>query len=447
MIPVVCLNSRVDALYLAFDLQVSDGMFELATDCLEVVREYGRGTIELGGLQWAVKGPARSACLTASNGDWRLRWELQARTWALELRARAEYLCEADPEEVICEARRIAQSIGTVIGERLRRVDLAADFVGFELQDIDPGAWVRHPRSKMTEHNRPDRPDAIRQYRDRNLHRTGFAIAPGNVIQARIYDKTRELGWWKPGERSGAVPELPDRPGSIRPMRSRSGVPYGEWRPWSDHDRKLSLEHDRWLARGWNGKDDVTRVEFQLRGEALREICNREPDRITERDQWWAYLVGLPGDARATWLRLVVPDSATRLRRCPLDPRWDAVQRVVFSRAAQRKTVRVRRAGFAAIGQTWGCLLTALARADRLDVPAVSPERLRSGEEAGELLAGTPERDLVGRWWDTQTARARNLFVDAMLDDGRAAPGFGITKVLWGLLAAAARVERTRRDE
>jgi len=419
-----CLGARVDAIYLGFDIGFRESFLEDATRTLEIARESGVAVLEFGaiGVRLVVKRSARGGmtCLTASNRNWRLRVELQGRTWQVEIRARAELLCEADPDDVVADARILASQMGEIVGERLRRVDLAADFEGWDLQTVDPVGWVRHPRSKMTEHNRCAEPDAVRQYRDRSLARTGFVISPGNDVSCRVYDKTRELGWWHDASE--------------------------QWRPWSDHDEKIQLEHDRWEEGGWDGRGPVTRIEFQLRGEVLKELCGRDPDRLRERDEWWAYLVGLPGTNKRAWLRLVVPGVASRLRRCPLDPRWAAVQKVVFSERATKRAVRIRRPGFAAMAQAWGCLLTALAKADALVIPAVSIEALKDGSEVELLLSsGLPERVLVGAWWDRQVEKARTVFVDAMCEG--ADPGKALEKVLWQQLAAAARAERRYRDE
>ncbi len=70
----------------------------------------------------------------------------------------------------------------------------------------------------------------------------GITIAPGNPIMCRLYDKTVEL-------------RLPGR------------------------EEKLKLEHELWgdaVAPG----DSVTRVELQLRGEALDQLAMRDPTRL-----------------------------------------------------------------------------------------------------------------------------------------------------------------------
>jgi hypothetical protein len=105
-------------------------------------------------------------------------------------------------------------------------------------------------------------------------------------------------------------------------------------------DRR-SAEHARWRANGWNEIARVTRVEFQVRGVALKEMDGgqlRDTARFVQRlDALWKYLT-------CKWVRLCVLDSASRRARWKTDPRWRLVQDAQFFEStgemAERKRVR-----------------------------------------------------------------------------------------------------------
>ena len=90
---------------------------------------------------------------------------------------------------------------------------------------------------------------------------------------------------------------------------------------------KREIEEARWRANGWDGAQMVVRVEFQHRGAFLDEIKIRDPQRLESAiDAVWQR------DVR--WLSFIDPTSATRRRRCALDPRWEIVTATVFDHVA-----------------------------------------------------------------------------------------------------------------
>ena len=242
--------------------------------------------------------------------------------WSLELVARASYLANHSLEDVVLELRTWANAFGLVAEERLRRVDMAADFEGMPIEAEDADAFVRPPRSTMTSWCEGRKPDETwaKTYREASDRVTGHTICPGNALMLRVYNKTQE-------------------------MKIRHG---------EKAQKKAQLERHIWAENGWQG-GDVTRVEFQIRGDACKELLGRQVERLLkERQALWRYCA-------ERWVRLVVPDESTRLRRCSVDPRWQAVQSVTWG-AQQTPLRRVRHRGLATAGQAWGTLLTALAQ-------------------------------------------------------------------------------------
>jgi hypothetical protein len=130
-------------------------------------------------------------------------------------------------------------------------------------------------------------------------------------------------------------------------------------------DEKRAIEEARWRAAGWNGVDDVTRVEFQIRGDTLTEIDGgrlRDPEEFVSRaTTTWSYCT-------RSWLRLVQRDAATRLHRCPVDPRWTVVREATFGEWDGEIPVRIRRRGAARARLAYGVTLSYAAESG-----AVSP--------------------------------------------------------------------------
>src|SRR5262249_8585809 len=148
--------------------------------------------------------------------------------WRVEVEVRAIFLETYGPYVALAMARAIAREIITVVEERVRRIDLCADFVSFDLDEIDVDAW--HQRG----HARPVRHTALSEHYGYSV-RTGFDVGKGDT-RLRVYNKTEEL------------------------------------RVKGDAE-KLQIEHDGWKAKGsWNGIDEVTRTEFQLRGDTIKEL-------------------------------------------------------------------------------------------------------------------------------------------------------------------------------
>jgi len=397
-VTVRCLGCRVDALVLAFDVTFDPAVCEVFERAWSEAAELGGTSLSLRGLTVSVRRSRIPHRLALETADWRGVVEWDGRAWGLELVARAEWLALEPIELVVDDLREVAKVCGEIRSERLRRVDLCADFSGWNLSEDDANGYVVHPRARVTGYTELRKPDErhpngvprCQTYRQRDGKVTGHTVCPGNPLMARVYDKTAEL--------AHACPPM-------------NGI---AWKPWPRRESKAAFEFRRWLESGWDGVGNVTRLEFQLRGEVLQELCERRVDAVlTELDSWWAYCVG-DGMDHLGWMRLVLPGTATRLRRCELDPRWVAVRAVVF-RHKQAAAVRVRVRGFATSAQAWGAALGALGEADTLIVPA---ETCLQPNDLEERAAQHP--DPMGALmlaFDSQMERFREVFLGACAVD------------------------------
>jgi len=285
--------------------------------------------------------------------------------WTLELTARASWLACTDLIAAVAALTKLAGLFGDVHAERLRRFDLCADFAGWRLDPSDADSWVKPRRAKLASyipdiaHEETDDADELeeqggkvsaRAYRDKRGRVTGFTVGAGGALSMRCYDKRAELRL-----------------------------------PQSEHKR--DFEHEIWKAApgvGWTPEDErpVSRLEFQLRGEALDEMNLRDPRELASKiDRVWAYCV-------ERWVRLVLPDTASRLSRCLLDPRWVAATAVVFYHRAAPIT-RMRRRGAASMAQGLGSMLSLLGQLGQLG--PVASELRSYGQEAAVAEQVKPE--------------------------------------------------------
>lgn len=163
------------------------------------------------------------------------------------------------------------------------------------------------------------------------------------------------------------------------------------------------VERATWTAYGWDGAATVWRIEFKLRGAVLTQYGLREPAALAGRvDGVWKALT-------FNTLRLVVRGERTRRDRCPLDPRWQAVQGAKFTAAADVAAVRVRspQGGStlpAAVGTVASCLRASgvsCAEAMILIGPIVA--RVGTPDDADRLQA-----TLDRLWGPAATAPAAN---------------------------------------
>jgi len=293
------IGHRVDALYLAFQGELSD---DARADLVAAQIQAAALKAETSVHREANAGQIHGALSVRSREGWwsiRSAWltvdvdERASQGWVIAVRPSALLLLREGPRAALGMARSAARALlSEVKGERLRRLDLCADLTGFDLRTVESKAFVCHRRTQLAAIS------TIKEYM-RAGKRTGFVAGRGDAL-VRIYDKTEHLAL---------------------------GL----------DDTKAEDERSDWSLAGWNGRDDVTRVEFQLRGQVLEQLEIRDnPETALERlDAVWSYCT-------KKWFRLVELGTATRKERCTTDPRWRTLEDVVFrERSEPARRVRV----------------------------------------------------------------------------------------------------------
>jgi hypothetical protein len=472
MMDPVVVSHRVDALTLAYRVLLFDKVTREFRARGAIAREHGRAAYtDTAGADWELKVPRR--------GDgqiWRLRREEHVRLqidpkapggkrelvdvlepvpldyenagsarvsgvvgkvgwqntgdlgvveepgWTIELVFYASHLADVPLDLVVREGREIARRFGVLHEERMRRIDFAADVAGFDIRERDYANFIRRSRVKVFPFTKkPKDDDGFRELgavtektRDRvandaareeaaycdpvaSAKIAGIRVGRTDVV-ARIYDKREEL------EAKGS----PD---------------------------KRAHEEERWTKGGWDGDAPVTRVEFQLRGEALTEVGARDPECCGIHPKSGEFLVDTPCALHkyaprlwATclkWLWLGKPRPASR-SRWDVDERWKPLYAVEWtsdetpSDHLPIKRVRVR--GGASAAQSLGSLVSFVAASGK-DVGRVTggkteawPEKIEdyASDAVGKLRtmlailtrvgAEEIERAMIDRWASEEAA-------------------------------------------
>lgn len=122
-----------------------------------------------------------------------------------------------------------------------------------------------------------------------------------------------------------------------------------------------------WLNNGWDGRANVTRTEFSVSGDFLREFrCDAFPDIEDFRSlsDFEAALSAIWHYLTRVWLRRVDLGSATRAKRAKLHSSWTTIQDAwdSFSGSVYRDYERSRQIAVDHLyKQARGCLLSAAA--------------------------------------------------------------------------------------
>jgi hypothetical protein len=304
--PPRILQCRVDALHVRFRGRLDPKVREAFVDALATVKDVGGSNIavSVGAYDFALSARSREGRWNLERLDCAATMDegSQVDGWGLTIQLRAMTLAVLGPAACATLAADIATSILHVVeGERVAWVDLCADLVGFDVDAIVAGQLVGSGRMRAEKFT-PSAEECSREW-FLGGERTAFYAGRGDLL-LRIYDKTVHLQNDVVGDRRSA-------------------------------------EHARWKTNGWNGIDRVTRVEFQVRGAALKEMDGgqlRDTGRFVQRlDALWKYLT-------CKWVRLCVLASASRRARWTTDPRWALVQEAQFfestGEVAERKRVR-----------------------------------------------------------------------------------------------------------
>jgi hypothetical protein len=372
------LNRRVDWLTVAFRVVLEPLTLQLLTERAAVAAEHTRAEVVLvdpngHDLRFELKRTRAPERWYLENADLRVLVDVNAsgRTlepgdkpgrkwlpgWTVEIIPRMEFLSTHSLREVLDAMRTAAQAFGCLLAERLRRFDLAADFTNWTLAADHYNAMLRHGRVKMTSFDEgvPFTEGKARYLRfQAHTGRgkfSGITLGSGGPVRMRLYDKTLEL------EQQGT-------------------------------DDKRAIEHLAWsnAVGGWEPSERVTRLEFQIRGEALDELDMRDPAKLEEKaDSVWQYMT-------QRWARLILPGTASRRSRCDLDPKWAAAQAVRFFHAATpARRIRVR--SCADFGQFFGTILSHL-NGDAVTWGMANEFRKCGPEKA--FAQAMPEKDAAG---------------------------------------------------
>jgi hypothetical protein len=229
--------------------------------------------------------------LNAETGDLRLQWKARA-LWST-----------SDQLAVIGEwVERVSSWCGVelVLGESFAAgwtvtgVELCADFVGLTWRREDAAAFLgRYTRGSR---------DQVRTRAGDDL--SVFTDLDDKVQTINIGSRKSNVSWC-----------LYDKTGQIDRAKDGSNLP---------------TYSSTWQAHGWNGTDEVARVELRLTSRGLtfetadgEELNLRDPAELTSSNlhRAWAHC--------CSKYRLVELGTATRRERCSIDERWSSVQRAV----------------------------------------------------------------------------------------------------------------------
>jgi hypothetical protein len=344
----------------------------------------------------------------------------------------AQWLAEVGLDAALREAWAIASLCGKVEEQRLGRIDLCVDAQGWAIGEEDVRCLVKRPRARWQKEygdvavdksgkvqllrvkkgGRASKEEREEEVRAQDFGRgalnrrqiTGLSVGRGGAMMTRIYDKRVEL------ER--------------------------------DEERRAN-EEARWSAGGWDGVTGVTRVEFQIRGQAVREFGILDPSRAkdviwgtnvkTGRDCVIAQKDILDESGRALglvdrldwlwrscleWVKLVEPSytRAGKMRsvsRLKDDARWALLREVQFADARAPSPIkRFRVRGVASAAMSLGVALSQLARDGKLVLLSEEREAYGDGSYESEVRA---RAELHQRVHEIMQLAAENIYEAVLL--------------------------------
>lgn len=270
------LRASIDSLYVTYQGELSDLMSSRLTQLKTFAQSQLDSTsalsqITLGKTLFEVGGSGRHPfAYILSNAHYRLEIaKLGAKhTPMVHCKIASELLSCVPLDSIIQDLHDIVGSLGTVTGAtNISRADLCVDFVtGYPLAGIQNNEWVTKARNFAS------------HISDRQF--SGFSIAAGAALSARLYSKTLEM--------------------------KKNPRPYLE---------------ELWRFLGWDGTSEVWRLEFQFRRQALRDLSVvTYADLMTSLRGLWQY-------STEKWLRHTIPsDTDGTQSRWPLSSFWEAIQ-------------------------------------------------------------------------------------------------------------------------
>lgn len=324
---LACLQHRVDGLRLGARVRLHPDVRDACIEALAAAEKHGATELRTGGYEWSVKRTSARDALVFQNADLRGQVVLthatsagaeeQLTPWTMTVDVAGGHLARHTFGVVVAGVLDVLSAWGVVEETMVRRIDLAADFGAWDIREQD--AWnFKRPSGPAQVVEWAELDDTATRFH-RGTKLTGVTICPGGDLMLRIYDKIEEL-------------------------RIRRD------------EQKTATEHEVWTWAGWRPGDAVTRVEFQFRSQVLKEFQGFNGRNIHELaknlDALWRY-------ATERWCALLIRDDE-RTSRCSIDPRWLAVQAVLFE---ERQVLprRHRKRNGACAGQAIGACLSIAA--------------------------------------------------------------------------------------
>jgi len=271
---VLELASGIDALYLSGNAIVSESLREQLA--------VGRAAAERAGEPQPFNFGNGTICEIAHHGWGRYRYRLShphgliginpdSLMPPIRIQPRAEFLHGVGPLEAARWFESVIEWRMGRVALSVNRVDLFADFQGWDFSADDRGRFVCRAKARTT-------------YEDDGRW-TGFSfgLRKSRTVTARIYDKTEQL------------------------KLSRAGYWEDIWGPAYDRHKR------------------VVRVEFELARGCLSNFLLSEPeDVVSASGALWLHLT-------TNWLSYRTPSGDSTRSRWPVAPEWERVQRAYIA--------------------------------------------------------------------------------------------------------------------
>jgi hypothetical protein len=287
------LRFGIDSLYLSYPGKLASGWaqrlegLKLAAQSTEE-GERSLAQVRIGGHLFEVKdkGKGRFAYVLVDNCFHIQLSSGQSTVLPLAyVQLSSELLTALSVREAEEKLRYIVNTLGNIEADaQVSRVDLFVDFVSpLAMDGWTQDAWVTRAH-KVWMH-----------YEKRRF--SGWSIGLGGVLGARLYEKTLEL------------------------QKSKK-----------DYLKPL------WTAADWREDQNVWRLEFEFKRDALKELGVATPDELLPS------LAGLWAYATASWLRLTIPNPTDDTQtRWPNHPLWDTLAGVPWSDDQPLPLARLRK--------------------------------------------------------------------------------------------------------
>ena len=197
----------------------------------------------------------------------------------------SELLTFAPIETITQDLKFVLNTLSIKLSQpKVSRVDLFVDFTtDFDLDNIDMSQWVTRTTLFDKHYIRP--------------HFTGWSIGYKGNISARLYNKTLEI--------------------------NKSGKDY-----------LLPI----WSELGWDGEQDIWRLEFQYKREFLNELQFVPlKDLLVNQGPLWRF-------ACNEWLRLCIPNEKdSNNSRWPTHPLWQSLSEITWENNSKKPLKRIRK--------------------------------------------------------------------------------------------------------